>query len=474
MSGNTLRAQILKVGLSGISGQAVSFLALPVLSRLYSPESFGIWALFMSVALLIGTVSTLRYELAVVLPKQDGLAAGVMLGAGAVALLFALASILVTPWLAAWLGEPSVSSVAWMLPLIIVGSAAFQLGLAWCTRRSSFFAYSLGQFALPAGTALVQCLSAMVGLADARGLIVGSLAGFAAGGAIVWFGILKFDRAVLARGLPLRRISAGMRRFYKYPLFMTPYSFLSLLRDRAIYFLLGSQVGGGAVGYYSLAQRFTNIPNSVVAGAVRPVFFQHAARRPREEVALLATTIMTILIVLTVPNVVVFSLYAEPILSFLFGSEWAGAAPYAVLLAIPAVPLLLGNWMDRMLDVSNRQGLAFGLELAFSLATILSLVVGFAVFGDVYVAVALQAAAMSIYFCIWIVIVFGVAGFSLAALWRLAVLVGILALLTIGWLALGEQLWRPLVACATFYGIYVAGLAAAFIRYRCAIMTVMS
>ena len=56
------------VGAGGAIGQIATVLFNPILTRLYTPESYGQWALLLSLALLATTISSLRYELAILLP----------------------------------------------------------------------------------------------------------------------------------------------------------------------------------------------------------------------------------------------------------------------------------------------------------------------------------------------------------------------------------------------------------------------
>src|SRR5690606_41413382 len=44
--------------------------ALPILTRLYSPEDFGVLAVYASVLALISVVSCLRLEIAIPIPKE--------------------------------------------------------------------------------------------------------------------------------------------------------------------------------------------------------------------------------------------------------------------------------------------------------------------------------------------------------------------------------------------------------------------
>jgi O-antigen/teichoic acid export membrane protein len=51
--------------------QAIPIAISPILTRIYTPEDFGVFALYMSLASIISVVATGRYELAIMLPKKD-------------------------------------------------------------------------------------------------------------------------------------------------------------------------------------------------------------------------------------------------------------------------------------------------------------------------------------------------------------------------------------------------------------------
>ncbi len=51
--------------------QVIPFLLSPIISRLYTPEAFGKYSLFISISGLLAIISTGKYEMAIILPKYD-------------------------------------------------------------------------------------------------------------------------------------------------------------------------------------------------------------------------------------------------------------------------------------------------------------------------------------------------------------------------------------------------------------------
>jgi O-antigen/teichoic acid export membrane protein len=425
-------SSILRIGLSGAGAQVVVFLSLPLLSRLYSPDSFGAWALIQSAALLVGAVATCRYELAVVLPKQHGEAAsvlglGLLLAAGGAA----LAALVIPRIGSTLLGEATPTGLAaWSVPLLVLLSAANQLALAWCTRMAAFTLYGGAQLGLAILAGVLPALLVTT-WPNATGLVVGTLIANAIVGFALWLWIgRQLLREHLVGNLAPRAMRAVAVTYRAYPLYMTPYTLLGTLRDRAVFFLLGNYSGPAEVGLYSIAQRLANAPNSLVASALRPVFFQHVLQPKAQDIPRLIEQVMLWLVVLAVPPTTFFFFFPERLLTLLFGAAWADAATYVMILALSMFPLLLGNWMDRYFDALGRQRLAFGMEFVFSILAVAVLAAALWLGAEARQAVAAQATVMAIYFTIWIVVLFRAADIELTLILRVIAMALAIAVLT--------------------------------------------
>ncbi len=401
-------ASTLRIGLSGAGAQAVVFLSLPLLTRLYTTESFGLWALLQSTALLIGAVATCRYELAVVLPETDAIAASV-LGVGMVtSMLVTLIAAVALPHLDPTLlgGTESFSMALWAVPMMVLLTAMIQLALAWGIRTAAFTLYGSAQLCLAVLSATLPLFLANPAT-GALGLVTGTLLANAIVAIALWIWLgRRLYRNKLLNKLSWKNLWAAGRQYRNYPLYMTPYTILGTIRDRLVYFLLGQYAGSSNVGLYAIAQRLTNAPNSLAASALRPVFFQRVAQGDPTQVTHLVAKVMLWLCLLSIPPIVFFFFYPERIIELLFGSEWAGSSSYVMILTIPMLPLLLGNWMDRYFDALGRQRLAFAMEFVFTVIAVGTLATAFQLGANPILAVALQAAVMTVYFTTWILVLF--------------------------------------------------------------------
>ena len=51
--------------------QAIPIAISPILTRIYTPEDFGLYAVYLAIITILGTIVSGRYELAIMLPKKD-------------------------------------------------------------------------------------------------------------------------------------------------------------------------------------------------------------------------------------------------------------------------------------------------------------------------------------------------------------------------------------------------------------------
>jgi O-antigen/teichoic acid export membrane protein len=463
----SLVRRVATVGAGTALAQLIAAASTPLLTRVFAPEAHAVWAVFLSSSIIFSAVATLRYELAVVLPKSRREAAAlVQVGLAAATGVAALSG------LAAWLwgsrlfpaGEAVIIRHAvWAVPVSVLSTAATQLAFAWCTREAAFGAYSFAQFLLPSATLAAQLAFAALGWRDAAGLVFGTVAGQALAALVLAFALVRrggpgsVESAVRGREIALR--------YRNYPLYMTPYTLLGTFRDRLAYFMLGRLGMPAEAGFYNLAARLINLPNSFVASALRPVFFAHAAghdprelERPVRELVVLLGLLCG---VMWGPAVV----FAPTLLRFVFGPGWDAAAPFAIVLSVPAIPLLMGNWADRLLDVLGRQRTALTLELLSSTAVVGGLLGGYAISGNLLIAVAFQSFCLTVYYVIWLMVLFRAAGFAIRPL--LGGLGGVLAAGTISWLlSRGMATAAPAIAIPASFLLAAAAGAWAALRAR--------
>jgi len=122
--------------------QAIPIAVSPILSRLYSPDDFGVFALFMSAAGIISVIATGCYEYAIVLPENDEDAINIVALSIIIAFMVSAASFLVL-WLcnreiSALVNNPDISKWLYFIPLVVLLTGLYQSFNYWFNRKKRF------------------------------------------------------------------------------------------------------------------------------------------------------------------------------------------------------------------------------------------------------------------------------------------------------------------------------------------------
>ena len=382
------------------AAQALVFATRPVLTRLFTPDDFGVLTVFVTLVAVLGTVASGRYEDALMLPEDDGEAAHVLSLALLVTTATAILAALALFWLPVWetlLGGPTLRPALVLAPPTVLLMGAGLALETWHTRRNRFRPPAVGRTIQSVTAAGVQLVAGFAAV-GAAGLVAGAAAGF--GAATLW--LLGVWIAVDGRRIPLRlgALPVLARRYARFPLYSAPAALLNVLASRAPVLLLAAFFTTDVVGQFGIAFGTLVLPLGLVAGAIGQVFFVRAAEAHRDGAlgTLTLAYYRRLLVVTAYPALAV--LVAGPALfAFVFGPAWGVAGQYARLLAVWVLFVSVAVPLTRVFDVTERQRA----DLGFSLLL-------FVVQTGAFVAVALAAEAALA------VLVLGVVGAALRVL----------------------------------------------------------
>jgi lipopolysaccharide exporter len=362
------------------SGTAVAqlllVLALPVLTRLYTPADYGALAVYSSTLTVLVVLASLRYEAAIPLPEDEAVAGSLLaLTFVILAAMAALVSLLV--WLAgdAFITRanvPVLRPYRWLIPLGFLGAGAYQALSYWAIRRREFGRIARTRLSQGAGQVVAQVGFGLAG-AGAPGLLVGDVIGRVAGGG---------GLALLAlRGRPFARVTraslvAVAARYRRFPLLTTWSGLLNVGSLQLPSILFSAGFGAAAAGLYALSFKMLVLPTMLVGQAVGQVFLSRAATVAREPERLRRVTERTALVLFGggLPVFGAIALAGPQLFATVMGSRWEEAGRYAQVLAPWFSVWLVSNPLSGLLSVREWQGSALAFtacEFALRLAALL-------------------------------------------------------------------------------------------------------
>jgi len=326
-----------------MSGTTVAMIipvaASPLMTRLYSPYEFGIFALYVSIVTIISVPISGNYDWAVVLPKKDEDAIN-LVGVCLAASLFVAIVLFILSWLfagetSALLGNRHISAWLRLVPL-----TAFIMGLQetlsyWANRRRQFKRIGANRIiesiATPVVTLALGLRSWGVG-----GLVTGLMGGKAAATWMLGRGLWKEKKE---RGLLLSKKSMleQGKRYSDFPLYSAPTSFLDTLALQIPVLLLMKFFSPPVVGLFALATKAIGTPLALVGSSVGKVYYQWISEAAREDLDLRSYVLQVAkyLFLLVSGPVLLVVLFSPVLFRFVFGSQWGVAGEYARILVFP-------------------------------------------------------------------------------------------------------------------------------------------
>ena len=314
---------------------ALQLTAAPVLTRLFTPEDFGMYANAMALAALLAVVGAGRYEQAIVR------AGGEALGLARMTLRWTAVSTAVACGLLALLHGPATR--AWGLPtgLLVLGVPALggallahgilvQVANSQGDSRRMALAKS-GYAAATSGTGIALGLAGW----GTWGLPAAALCGFVA--------VAPLLLPVLRRPTDAATPSpAALRRTYRdFPRWNLPLALFDVLNQQVLFNALFTMwFGAGAMGLYGVTWRYLRAPAGVVQQSASALFYREAAAAlPGTVLRPFAATLRQVA-VFAVPLVAVLVVGGPWLFRTVLGPEWAAAGEYAQICA-PAIGLAM-------------------------------------------------------------------------------------------------------------------------------------
>jgi lipopolysaccharide exporter len=307
--------------------QVIALVALPILTRLYTPQAYGIAAAFAGIVGLVGVVGALRYELAIPLPRTDRGAWHLAI----LALMVLAGVVFVAGGIAPWLGgqmaddiEMPVWAFAVLLATSIATLGAYQVANYWAVRKSNFGTIARTRIQQgvvgPAG----QLALGLAGLGP-LGLIVGQILGQCAG--LTHLATRMFaDNRRTGLSIHPRGIGWAMKRYRRFPLYDSWAGLLNVAGGQAPILLFAALFSPAFAGYYALSHRVLSAPLGLVGKSVSQVLMPRIVAAGRTgEAGQLLKKLIRLLAMVSLPPFAMVAVVAPDIVPTLFGSEWAPA-----------------------------------------------------------------------------------------------------------------------------------------------------
>ena len=415
--------------------QIIPLALTPVLTRLFSPEEFGMYTLYMSMITFLLVISSGRYEQAIVLPKEKISAINILglsfLILFSFILILYLGLFFFTNFIEAKINIPMLNDWLWFLPLCVFFASSYKILTYWSNRNKRFKGTSYSVIT-QTGTRMTTQLVGGVekySLITEKGniisffksifnknwvspsgttllgvgtLIVSYAIGFVLGTFVLLFPFLKHDRGLL-KNISWKEMKTQAKIYEKFPKINSLHSLGDELKNIGVASTLFYVFGDIILGFYSMTFRIIRAPLTVVGNSFAQVFYQKAAEmhaNKQNYVGLINKTIKKLTLIAT-PIFLAILIFGPFLFEFVLGEKWRIAGEYAQYLT----PWLFLNFIVSPVQqigiIVNKQGEIFLFSLLGNAIIFGSIFIGGYIFKDIFKGFILLS-TLQVFYYLWI------------------------------------------------------------------------
>lgn len=360
--------------------QAIPIAISPILTRLYSPEEFGRFALYMAITMIASVLVTGRYELAILLPRQDRDALQITALAIVLSMTISTALLLIVIFLAqpmaVLLGDAALIPWLYWIPASTLLLGIYQSLNYWSNRKAQYKRLAISRTAQSTSVALTQMGSGYAG-SGASGLVVGQVAGQVLATSVLARLIWREDQRLIRTLQPLRSLVLA-KKYIDFPKYLIAAHGFNSASSQMPVLLLSAFFNTATAGFFTLTQRIIAAPMSLVAGALGDVFRQEASHAYINQgncEEIYKRTFKRLLLISIFPFLIFFFV-APDLFSMIFGEQWRVAGEYAKILTPMAFLQFITSPLSSMFLIAEKQRLDLMWQIFLFLLVLISLLVG--------------------------------------------------------------------------------------------------
>lgn len=356
---------------SSVAAQIISLIAIPILTRIYAPDDFGMLSLYMAIYSYVSLVATVNLEYLVMMADSDRKAAAIV---SALMFLSAVVSVICGVLIFVFgdylsvevLNQPEIRNWLYFLPITTLTMSCY-LGFRYMSLRQRRF--KKVAIAYVAGISAGSVVSLLYGLfaPDAYksgGLIIGYILQVS----VFFYFLASAGSAAIQiiRDREFGLIVESVLRFKKLLQSGFIARIISTIYLGAPVFFISAVYGVTMLGFYSTAERLASAPGVLISRAIGDVYRQRATSawqtRKRFDHIFVPTLIATFCI--GVPVYILGIIFAPDLFEFVLGADWRRSGELASIILVGAMVSFITSPLDKGATIREKHGYIIGWQAA--------------------------------------------------------------------------------------------------------------
>lgn len=368
-----------------------------IIVRIYTPENFGLFVLYLTIASVVSILSTGKYENAIILAESTEERKHLFWLSQKINLVVNLAAVVVT---GLYIFIAGISGYDHIILLLLIPFYSFSLGSVQLIRN-----IFIGQKRFRALSALEVSRALTTGIFQVL-LFVFPVFGLFLGAVVAQMGVYLWYAHKLpeTKGFKPAVFSAAEKelalRYINFPKFSVASEVFNFISSQLPVFMVKPFFGETMLGFYSFSHRYISVPIQLVSISISRVYIQKAQSLKNDLQALgtLTFSLFKKQFWIGVVPFTILALWGEFLFRLVFGADWEFSGYLAQLLAPWLFMVMLSSPLSSILIVFEKQKLSMNYNILLLFTRILSLAAGGWIFRDIIWAIALYSLTGFVFF----------------------------------------------------------------------------
>lgn len=320
-----------------VIAQLLAFLLMPVLTRLYTQEAFGLLTSFSAMVSLISSYATLKYDTALVLPKKERNAYALLKLSNYIAVILICLSCAFL-----FLPIPYFKEYAGLQLFIAVGAAFsvnYNISALWNIRKKEFKITTTAKIMQSAGVFLFQL--GFYFFFELKGLIIGNVFGVLFSGLYLFFIRKKLVDKTVINSITKDDYKKVAKRYIDFPKYFVWSNIILNLSSNLPVLLFVKFIPLTLLGLYGVALRLIHQPVALVSSNVKSIVLSYMAERKNKLQPILKwyLKIIGLLFILSLIGSLILIWKGETLVTLFLGKDWTRSGTIIKCM----IPMFIGS-----------------------------------------------------------------------------------------------------------------------------------
>jgi len=343
-------------------GQIVAIIAIPIITRLYSVEAYGIFSVIIAIGLILAPFSSLSMHLAILISASEYEAKKVLklsvLLTVSFSVLLLILCLVFENTIITLLKIDDFTWAIYTIPVIVLVQNTYTILSYWGVRVNSINSVSISKITEGISDRVIAIGFAILGYVNVSSLII----------AKVFASILALTHllpTLITHKTEVDRSEYSyielLKRYVSYIKFNMPSMMIVNCAIQLPVILIAAYFSAELAGLYAIANRIVNIPVAVLGNAISKTFTKkiasHYSKGESNELEKSSKSFYNLLFSYLLIPFTALLVAGEPLLNIILGVKWKGAGEMVAILSYLAMTMLLTQAFSGIFDVYEKQAI---------------------------------------------------------------------------------------------------------------------